>query len=62
MLVFDAVGEIDAIRQNADLRLQNVSGRGRAMRNVPALFPIEEGSLFLRAGERDTKFVIGVDA
>ena len=62
MLVLDAVGEIDAVRQGADLRLDDMGGRGRTVRHVPFVLPVEQSSFFLRAGKRDAEFLVGADA
>ena len=62
MLVLDAVGEIDAVRQRADLRLDDMGGRGRTVRHVPFVLPVEQRRFFLRAGKRDAEFLVGADA
>src|ERR1700733_6488744 len=50
--------EVDPIRQSPDRRLENM-GRGRCTtRFVPAVLPIEQGRLLLRASNRDTEILV----
>lgn len=62
MLVFNAAGQVDSVRQLPDLRLDNVRSCGRAMRHVPLVFPVKQRCLFLRARERNAEVLVGADA
>jgi len=62
IFVLDAVGEIDAVRQRADMRLDDMGRRGRAMRHMPFVIPVEQCGFFLRAGKRYPELLIGADA
>src|SRR5215207_1273518 len=59
MLVLDAVGQVDPVRQAAYLRLDDMRGGGRTVRYVPLILPVEEGRLFLRPRQGDAKVLVG---
>src|SRR3569833_1878525 len=61
MLVLDAVGEVDAVWQRADLRLDDMRGRGRTVWHVPFILPVQKRRLFLRARQKNTEVLVGPD-
>ncbi len=61
MLILDAIGQVDAVRQAADLRFDDVRSGGRTVRHVPFVLPVEEGRLFLGPRQRDPKLLIGAE-
>ena len=58
MLVLNAVGQIDAVRQLSDPRLDDMRGGRRAVWNVPFVIPVEQRGFFLRSRKRDSEFLI----
>src|SRR5690606_38925944 len=60
--VFDAVLQIDAVGQLADLRLEDVGRRCCADRLAPAPAVPEQRGLLLRAGNGDTEVVVAAQA
>src|SRR6185312_6304920 len=62
MFVFDALRQVDPIRQFADFWLQNMRRGGGAMRHLPLALPVEQRCLFLSACEGDAKFFALIDA
>ena len=61
VLILDAFGEVHgAAGQLSNLRLENVSGRGGAVRLEPSILVAEEGGLVLNAGERDPEMRVAV--
>ena len=59
--VLDAVRQVDAVRQPANLRLQYVRRRRDAMGTQPLAFVQEQGGLFLSACDRDAKLAVKID-
>jgi len=57
-LILDAVGKIDAVRQSANLRFEDVRRGCSRQRLVPTPFPEQERGLFLGAGDRDPKVLV----
>jgi hypothetical protein len=62
VLVLNAVRQVNSVRQPPDLRLEDMRGRGRAVRHLPFAVPIEQGGLFLRSGKRDPEVLIVANA
>ncbi len=62
IFVLNAAREIDAAGQYADLRLYNVGGGRSAVRHVPFFLPEQQGGFLLRPRERNSKFLILIDA
>ena len=62
MLVFDAVRKINAVRQLAYLRLENVGCGCGAVRHVPLVLPVEQRGFFLRSRQRNPEFSVRTDA
>jgi hypothetical protein len=62
MLNFDALREIDPVRQLADFGFQDVRRRRCAMGDLPLVLPVRQRRLLLRAGQRDAEFPVLVEA
>jgi hypothetical protein len=62
VLILDAVSEAGSIWQATNLRLENMGGRGRAVRHLPFAVPVQQGGFFLRSRKRNPKLLILADA